>query len=66
MRVERLARFLLEQRDRAFDWHRLVVRPLRGQRVEVVNDSQDARAERDVVSRAILLDTRGRPIARGD
>ena len=61
MRVERLARFLLEQRDRAFDRHRLVIRPLGGQRVEVVNDRQDARAERDVVFRAIPLDTAAVP-----
>ena len=64
MRVERLARFLLQQRDRAVDRHRLVVRPLRCQRVEVVDDGQDARAERDVALRATLPDTRGRPIAR--
>ena len=49
-RIERLARFLLQQADRRFEAHRLVVRPLRHQRVEVVHDRKDARAERDLVA----------------
>ena len=35
---------------RGVEAHRLVVRPLRHQRVEVVDDRQDARAERDLVA----------------
>ena len=46
-RVEALARLLLEQRDRGVVRHRLVVRPLRHQGVEVVDDRQDAGAERN-------------------
>ena len=38
----------LEQADGGVEAHRLVVRPLRHQRVEVVDDRQDARAERDL------------------
>ena len=34
----------------ASDGHRLVVRPLRHQRVEVVDDREDARAERDLLA----------------
>ena len=46
--VERLAAFLPQQADRGVEAHRLVVRPLRHERVEVVDDRQNARAERDV------------------
>ena len=49
-RVERLARLLLDQRDGRFERHRLVVRAVRRQRVEVVDEEQDSRAERDVLS----------------
>ena len=47
-RIERLAAFLVQQADRGIEGHRLVVRPLRHQRVEVVDDREDARAERDL------------------
>ena len=50
LRVQPLARFLLQQPDRRFRGHRLVVRPLRHQRVEVVDDRQDARAERNLLT----------------
>ena len=36
--------------DRRFDGHRLVVRPVRRQRVEVVDEAENPRAERDVFS----------------
>ena len=48
-RVERLVRFLPQQAHRRLEAHRLVVRPLRHQRVEVVHDGEDARAERNLV-----------------
>ena len=63
-RVEPLARFLLQQADRGVEAHRLVVRPLRHQRVEVVDDRQDARAERDVLALAARPDSPCRPSAR--
>ena len=49
-RIERLARFLLQQADRGVEAHRLVIRPLRRQRVEVVDDREDARAERNLLA----------------
>ena len=49
-RVEPLARFLLQQADRGVEAHRLVIRALRHQRVEIVDDRQDACAERDVLA----------------
>ena len=49
-RVERLAALLPQQADRGVEAHRLVIRPLRHQRVEVVDDREDARAERDLVA----------------
>ena len=49
-RIERLARFLLQQADRGVEAHRLVIRPLGHQRVEVVDDRQDARAERNLLA----------------
>ena len=39
----------MQQPDRRVESHRLVVRALGHQRVEVVDDRQDARAERDLV-----------------
>ena len=45
-----LAGFLLQQADRGVEAHGLVIRPLRHQRVEVVDDREDARAERNVVA----------------
>ena len=50
VRIERLAGFLAQQPDRAFVAHRLVIRPLRRQRVEVVDDRKDARAGGDFVA----------------
>ena len=44
IRIERVARFLPEQPDRTFVAHRFVIRPLRRERVEVVDDREDARA----------------------
>ena len=44
-RVERLAALLPEQPDRGVEAHGLVVRTLRHQRVEIVDDRQDAGAE---------------------
>ena len=43
-RIERLARFLAQQADRALVAHRLVIGALGGQRVEVVHDGEDSRA----------------------
>ena len=48
LEVEPLARFLLQQAERRVEAHRLVVRPLGHQRVEVVDHRQDARPERDL------------------
>ena len=47
--VERLAGLLLDLRGRRFDGHRLVIGPVRGERVEVVDQADDARAERNVL-----------------
>ncbi len=44
VRIERFARFLPQQADGAFIAHRLVIGALRRQRVEVVDDREDARA----------------------
>ena len=49
-RVESLARFLPQQADGGVEAHRLVIRPLRHQRVEVVDDREDARAERNLLA----------------
>ena len=49
-RIECLAAFLPQQADRRVEAHRLVVRPLGHQRVEVVDDGQDARAERNLLA----------------
>ena len=49
-RIERLAGFLLDQRGGRFDRHRLVIRPVRRQRVEVVDEAQNPRAERDLLA----------------
>ena len=47
-RIERAARFLLQQRERRFRRHRLVIRTIGRQRVVVVDDREDARAERNL------------------
>ena len=49
-RVERLAAFLPQQADGRVEAHRLVIRPLGHQRVEVVHHRQDARAERNLLA----------------
>ena len=46
--IEGAAGFLLKQRERRFGSHRLVVRPVGRERVVVVDDRQDARAERNL------------------
>ena len=48
--IERAAGFLLQQQQRGLVRHRLVVRAIRRERVEVVHDRQDAGAERDVIA----------------
>ncbi len=53
-RIERAARFVLQQPDRALVAERLVIRPLGRHRVVVVDDRQDARADRNVVARQPL------------
>ncbi len=50
VRIERFAGFLTEQPDGAFVAHRLVIRPLRRERVEVIDDRENARAGRDFVA----------------
>ena len=50
-RIERAAGFLAKQADRAVGAERLVVRPLGRHRVVVVDDCQDARADRNRVAR---------------
>ena len=47
-RVERLAGFLLDQRDGRIDGHRLVVWTRRGQRAEVIDEAEDPGAQGDV------------------
>ena len=49
-RIEPLAGFLLQQPDRGVEAHRLVIRALGHQRVEVVDDREDARAERNLLA----------------
>ena len=49
-RIERLAGFLLEQRQRRLVLHRPVIGTVGGERVEVVDHREDARAERDLVA----------------
>jgi hypothetical protein len=49
-RIERFAGFLLDQRNGRLERHRLVIRAIRGQRVEVVDEKQNPRAERNVVT----------------
>ena len=50
LRVERPPGLLPEQQQRGLVRHRLVIRPLRRERVEVVDDREDAGAQRDVVA----------------
>ena len=47
-RIERAAGFLLQQRERRFRRHRLVIRTIGRQRVVVVDDREDARPERNL------------------
>ena len=49
-RVECLAGFLFDERDRGINRHRLVIRARRRQGAEVVHEAQDAGAERDVLA----------------
>jgi hypothetical protein len=49
-RIEGLAGFLFDERDRRINGHRLVIGACRGQRAEVVHETQDARAEGSIVA----------------
>ncbi len=50
-RIQRLPRLVLHDLQRLLGRHRLVERPLRGQRVEVVHGRENARAERNLLAR---------------
>ena len=50
LRIERAARFLLEQRHGGLWGHRLVVWPIRGQRIVVVDHRKDSRPQRNLLA----------------
>ena len=53
-RIQRAAGLVLQQRDRALRTERPVIRPFGRDRVVVVDDGQDARADRDAFAREAL------------
>ena len=63
--IEPLAGFLLQQVDRGIGRHGLVVRPLRHQRVEVVDDRENARAQWDFLALESAPDSAFPSTARG-
>ena len=54
LRIERAAGLVLQHRDRAFRIERAMVRPLGRHRVVVVDDCQNARADRNLLARETL------------
>src|SRR5688572_9958107 len=49
-RIERLSRLLAQECNRGFEAHRLVIRPLRHEGIEIVDDRQNPRAKRNILS----------------